>query len=64
MFIDEEQIVYEEVASVLLLLTPLYVHGVTVCFLVLSFIPCTHVAAKLLCVFSLTDSNISKLCNL
>jgi len=62
-FIDE-QILYEGIASVLLLLTPVYMHGVPVCFLVFSFIPCTHVAAKLLCVFSLTDSNICKVCNL
>ena len=63
-FFDEEQILYKGIASVLLLLTPVYVHGVTVCFLVFSFIPCTNVAAKLLCVLSPTDSNICKMCNL
>jgi hypothetical protein len=62
-FIEEEQIVYKGIVSVLLLLTPVYVHGVTVCFLVLSFVLCTHVAAQLLCAFSLADSNICKLCN-
>jgi hypothetical protein len=63
-FIEEERIMYKGIVSVLLLLlTPVYVHGVTVCFLVLSFVRCTHVAAQLLCVFSLAESNTCKLCS-
>lgn len=59
--IEEEKIVYKGTVSVMLLLTPVYLHGVTVCFLVLCFIPCTHVSALLLCIFSFANSNVCKL---
>jgi hypothetical protein len=55
-FIEEEQIGYERTVSVLLL-TPVYMHGVIVCFLLLSFAP--YVSMLLpnfytyMCIFSL-----------